>query len=122
MIREGANRFRTLLTSVALGALPLVVVLGLGCGSEDFLPSTTSTFAVRTAPENILVLDENAPEMKEYQRIGIGMVKAKSPANGLDGCRQLAADHGGDGITVPAANGPKRWKCLILRHREIVQE
>jgi len=89
-----------------------------GCGREDFLPSAPGDFEPRTSEDEVLVLDSDAPDMKEYQRIGTALIKAKKDSNAMKGCRSVAAENGGDAILAPESKGPKEWKCTVLRRKD----
>ncbi len=97
-----------------------VALLGgvAGCGREEFLPSAPGDFEPRTVDEDVLVLDDDAPDMKEYQRIGSAMITTKKDSNALKGCRAVAAENGGDAVLSPQSKGPKEWKCIVLRRRD----
>lgn len=97
--------------------LSLPVLLLVGCSSPNYLPTAPGDFDLRTDAAGVVVLEPNAPEVQDYQRIGMALAKAKKEIDAIQKCREIAAENGGDGIVMPESKGEKEWKCTVLRRK-----
>lgn len=97
--------------------LSVPVALLAGCGSTNYLPTAPGDFDLRTDAAGVVVLENGAPEIQDYQRIGMALAKAKKEIDAIQKCREIAAENGGDGIVMPESKGEKDWKCTVLRRK-----
>jgi hypothetical protein len=91
----------------------IACVLLAACGAE-YMPAAAGTFERRVEWEQVLVLDDNNPDVRFYGKIGAVIARARKATHAIDACRKEAADHGGDAIVANHIRGGE-WECKVLR-------